>query len=330
MHNVLIVGVGSIGERHTRCFLATRRAGVGIVEPNASLRQTIAERYAIKHAFADIDSAVASGAFNAALVATPANLHIPIATKLVEAGLHVLIEKPLATNLEGIDELREAIARKKAIVGVAYVYRAFKPLASMRDAINSGRFGKPVEVVVVAGQHFPTFRPAYKDIYYKDRKTGGGAIQDALTHLVNATEWLVGPIDRLVCDADHQVLEGVSVEDTVHVITRHGRVMGSFQLNQHQPHNEVFITVNCERGAVRFETHNNRWLWCANPADTWHAEEFGKPERDTVFIAQANAFLDTLEGKTPIACSLDDAEQTLRVNLAALASADRGDLRPIR
>lgn len=330
MHNILIVGVGSIGERHTRCFLATQRAGVGIVEINPTLRQTIADRYAIKRAYADLDSAVASGEFNAALVATPANSHIPIATKLVEAGLHVLIEKPLATNFDGIDKLREAIARKKAIVGVAYVYRAFKALASMREAINSGRFGKPVEVIIVAGQHFPTFRPAYKDIYYKNRKTGGGAIQDALTHLVNAAEWLVGPIDRLACDADHQVLEGVTVEDTVHVMTRHGRVMGSFQLNQHQAHNEISITVICERGSLRFETHNNRWLWCANSADTWHPEEFGKLERDTVFIAQANAFLDALEGKTPVACTLDEGEQTLRVNLAALASADRGDLKPIR
>ncbi len=75
-----------------------------------------------------------------------------------------------------------AVANRGLIAGVAYPYRAHPTLAAMRDAIASGRFGKPLEVVVVAGQHFPTYRPAYRDIYYRDRATGGGAIQDALTH----------------------------------------------------------------------------------------------------------------------------------------------------
>ena len=73
----------------------------------------------------------------------------------------------------------------------------------------------------------PTYRPAYREIYYKDRTTGGGAIQDALTHVLNASEWLVGPIRRIAVDAAHQVLEGTTVEDTVHVMARHGGVLGA-------------------------------------------------------------------------------------------------------
>jgi hypothetical protein len=47
-------------------------------------------------------------------------------------------------------------------------------------------------------------------------------------------------------------------------------------------------------------------------------------ERDTFFIVQANRFLDLIEGKPAALCSLEAAEQTLRFNLAALASADQG------
>ena len=89
----------------------------------------------------------------------------------------------------------------------------------------ANRFGRPVQLTVTAGQHFPTFRPAYKNIYYADRVQGGGAIQDAMTHYLNAGEWLLGPIDRIVADAAHQVLEGVAVEDTVHCLARHGAAM---------------------------------------------------------------------------------------------------------
>ena len=50
-------------------------------------------------------------------------------------------------------------------------------------------------------------------------------------------------VERVVADAAHQVLEGVTVEDTVHLLARHGSVMASYSLNQHQAPNEITITV---------------------------------------------------------------------------------------
>ena len=52
----------------------------------------------------------------------------------------------------------------------------------------------------------------FKLLYYNNRATGGGAVQDAMTHLLNIGEWIVGPVDKLVADIDHKVLEGVEVE----------------------------------------------------------------------------------------------------------------------
>jgi len=169
--------------------------------------------------------------------------------------------------------------------------------------VLSGRFGKPVEIVAVCGQHFPTYRPAYRETYYVDRATGGGAIQDALTHILNVGEWLVGPIERLVADAAHRVLAGVTVEDTVHVLTRHGDVLGSYSLNQHQAPNEVTMTVICERGTVRWETHAQRWRWMMHPDDLWHDEPHEPQPRDAMFVTQANRFLDAVEGRTSLPLS---------------------------
>jgi predicted dehydrogenase len=323
MFKVLIVGTGSIGERHLRCFQATGRAQVSIVEIDAALRETIAERYRVQRAFADLNTALADRP-DVAVIATPAPLHLPIAQRLVETGTHVLIEKPLSTSLDGIARLLATVVAKGVVAGVAYVYRCHPHLKAMRAAIHSGRFGKPVELIAVSGQHFPTYRPAYRDIYYRDRATGGGAIQDALTHLVNAGEWLLGPIDRVVADAAHQVLDGVAVEDTVHLLARHGTVPASYNLNQHQAPNESTLTVVCEHGTVRWESHEHRWRWMENPGDVWRDETSGAPERDALFIAQAHAFLDALAGKSAVPCSLDDGLQTLRVNLAALASLEQG------
>lgn len=185
------------------------------IEPD--LRRIVAEHYGVTASYGDLDAALADPP-DVAVVATPATSHVPLATRLARAGVHVLVEKPLSTNTEGIEELRAVVRDSAVVVGVAYIYHAHPLLGTMRQAVVGGGFGRPVVVVAVCGQHFPTYRPEYRTIYYNDRATGGGAIQDALTHVINAAEWLVGPVDRLVADAAHRVLEGVSVEDTTHVL----------------------------------------------------------------------------------------------------------------
>jgi predicted dehydrogenase len=322
IYKVLVVGAGSIGERHIRCFLATGRCDVSFVEINEALRQTIAARYSAR-GFASLEEGIGARP-EIAVIATPAHLHIEMAMKLAEAGIQLLIEKPLSTSEAGIERLLSLIREKDLVASVAYVYRSHPALADMRAMILKGSFGPPVQIVVVAGQHFPTYRPAYQQIYYRDRKTGGGAIQDALTHLINAGEWLVGPVTRLVADAAHLVLPGVEVEDTVHILTRHGSVLGSYSLNQHQAPNETTITVICERGTLRFDALKHHWYWTLRPGDAWDEGSSWPLERDELFTRQANLFLDGVEGKQPPTCSLEDGLQTLRVNLAALKSVETG------
>ena len=325
-HHALIVGVGSIGERHLRCFQATGRASAALVETNPDRRAAICQQYGVR-GYESVEAALAadsveSSPFDVAVVATPAHLHIEQAMRLVSGDIHVLIEKPLSTQLDGIDRLAAAAAKQNVVVGVAYVYRCFPTLVSMREAITGGRFGRPVELVAVSGQHFPTYRPAYRQTYYAARATGGGAMQDALTHVLNLGEWLLGPIERLVADAAHQVLPGVEVEDTVHLLARHGGVPASYSLNQHQAPNENTVTVICERGAVRWESHQNRWRWTTTPDEPWHDEPHEPQARDAAFIAQANAFMDAVENRAAPRCSLAEGLQTLRVNLAALTSLE--------
>lgn len=318
---LLVVGGGSIGERHVRCFLRSGRVEVGLCDSSPRVLQAVGNEYALAEAFADFDAALAWRP-DIAVVCTPAHLHIPMARRLIEAGTAVLIEKPLSTTLDGVDELLAMERDAELPLAVAYVYRAHPALRAMRDALRSGRFGRPVQCVAVFGQHFPFYRPAYREIYYRDRATGGGAIQDALTHVVNATEWLVGPITELVADAAHQVLAGVTVEDTVHLVARHAEVLASYALNQHQPANEGTITVVCERGMLRFEMHQGRWLWSADPEEPWHEEAAAPPDRDGLFVRQAESFLDAVDGRASPLCNLADAAQTLRVNLAILRSAE--------
>jgi predicted dehydrogenase len=129
----------------------------------------------------------------------------------------------------------------------------------------------------------------------------------------------------VVADAAHRKVEGVDVEDTVHVIARHGEVMANYALNQHQAPNETSITAICERGTARFEMHMGKWRSCERAPEPW--TDHGRPtplDRDGPFIRQANAFLDAVEGKAPPLCSLEEGARTLRANIAILKSIESG------
>jgi len=320
-HRILVVGVGSIGERHVRCFLATGRAAVGICEPDAAKRNAVAARYPVEPVCTELEEALAAP-WDAVLIATPAHTHIPIAQQVAQRGINLMIEKPLSTSLDGVEALQKTVAEKGLIAGVSYQYHAHPAIREMKAQLDSGRFGKVLQVYGLVAQHFPFYRPAYREVYFADRKHGGGAIQDAITHLLNLAEGLAGPITRLACDAAHQALDGVTVEDTVHVLARHGAVPANYCLNLYQHPNESHITVVCEKATLRFELQQHRWRCMTEPEGPWEDHVHKLNDRDAWYVANANAFLDALEGKAKPLCTLDDGIQTLRVNLAALKSAD--------
>jgi predicted dehydrogenase len=325
---VLVVGAGSIGARHTRCFLKTGRVEVGICEPNTETREKAVKDNQLADAYATLDDAFAKR-WHAVLIATPAHTHISIALRAIETGAALLIEKPLATNMEDVEALQNEVRRRRTVAAVSYNYRAHPGVRAMKGAIDDGNLGKPLQLVLVAGQDFASYRPAYRDTYFADHATGGGAVQDALTHLLNIGEWLVGPITAIAADASHQRLDGVTVEDTVSVIARHGGVSATYSLNLYQKPNETTVTVICENGVIRYELHKERLRRMTKTDGAWHEESYALQDRDDWYIHNANAFLDVVERRCAPLCSLDEAVQTLRATLAAQRSIQRNPMEPV-
>lgn len=320
--SVLIIGCGSIGERHLRCFQTTGRVQVTACEANPALLQRMADTYKVP-VIGDWQSAL-KNKFDVVVICTPAQFHIPMAIQALLAGSHVLLEKPLSHSLKGVDDLFQARDRSGRQLAIAYVMHANSLLKEAGAFLRKGELGPIRQASVVTGQAFHLLRPAYAQTYYRDRATGGGAIQDALTHSVNFVESILGPADSVLCDCAHLELANVTVEDTVVVSSRHGESLASFCLNQFQIPNENTMQFNAARGSVKIELHEKRWgiLRAGDTAWTWHPVATGVS--DTPYINQANAFLDHLEGKPAYLCSLEAAAQTLRFNLAAIASAASG------
>jgi predicted dehydrogenase len=320
---ILIVGCGSIGERHLRCLMRVGQVQPAVCEPNPEVRHRVQHDYAVP-VFAGLEEALAGDPCDGAIICTPADTHVNLALKALRHNLALLIEKPLSTGFDRLDELQAETRRTGKFVGVAYVYHFVPAVQAVRDFLSTKTFGRPLHVSVAAGQHFPAFRPAYRDIYYRNHKAGGGAIQDALTHLANTVEWLIGPTDKLFCEAAHQALEGVNVEDTVSVTAKNGGILVSYSLNQFQAPNETTIHIHCGGGSVKIEIHEQRWAIFPHGAKSWDYRPAPVADRDDLFTAQAAAFLDGMAGKPNPLCTLDEAIQTLKFNVAAIQSARTG------
>ena len=288
--SILVIGCGSIGERHIRCFQKTGQASVAACDANPELLQTLSERYQIP-AYSDWKEALNKPSIEAVLIATPAHLHVSMAREVLQAGKHVFIEKPLSVTTDGVEELIQLRDSQKRVALVAYTYRSIPVTLALKRYLDEEDFGPVKAITFDGGQHFPTFRPAYREIYYTDHAQGGGAIQDGLTHLINTVEWLVGPIQSLYCDATHQVLDGVEVEDTVNLAARTTTALCNFSFNQFQAPNEITLTLHAEKGSIRAEYHRNRWGHIALGANDWTWNDLPVGERDSLYSQQAEAYL---------------------------------------
>lgn len=321
---LLVIGTGSIGERHLRCLQKTGRCRIAFCEPMEARRQEVAARYGVEDslAFASLDDALKSEeVIKAAVVAAPAPFHIPMGMQLAEQGIHILMEKPLSLSLDGVEEFRDFCEKQNVVVSVGYTHRAHPGIIALKKHYDSGEFGRAIELRVDAGQPFAKIRPAYPDVYFADRAMGGGAIQDMITHFYSVGDWLLGPIDEIVTHARHLALPKVDVEDTVHTLALHGKVMATYALNLTQAQNEVSVTLICERGSIRTEYAKKRVSVITEPDGEWAHSPFSLDDIDELYVTQDSAFLDEIENNGQSLCSLEEAIRTLHVNLASLESA---------
>ncbi len=136
-----VIGAGVMGANHAR--LASRAAGVelvAIVDVDEDKRTKLADAVGAPHA-ADIERLIAANAVDAVVVATPTPFHHPVASLCLDAGLHVLVEKPIASTVEEAEDLNERANRAGVVLTVGHVER-FNP--SVRELLRS--IEKPIHL----------------------------------------------------------------------------------------------------------------------------------------------------------------------------------------
>ena len=325
----LIIGVGSIGERHLRNFLRIDGVQCSIAEANASTREKMASEYPVVASYADYRDAELA-AFDGVVICVPANIHVPIAIDVIKAGTHVLTEKPLAVSLDGVDELKRLRDEKGVVASVAFTYRSDPLVHEIKDSVDAGELGPARVITCYVGQYWPAMRKDYPPVYAQKRETGGGVIQDHMVHLINYLEWVFGPVEEVSARQWRLVLEDIRTEDTG-FLTMRFRSGPVAQLGAclFQRDTSGGLQIIADRGTMRMPVDAKALDIFREDTGEWAKGRALKGDRDEVFRVQAQHFIDCIRGKDTPRCTIEEGEQTLRTILAAFESAD-GDGRFVK
>ena len=215
IERILIVGLGSIGKRHLRLVRdLIPKADIRILR---HLAQNEVPEYA-NGCFYSIQDAV-DFAPQIAIIASPAPFHIATAQTLAEAGVHLLIEKPLSVSLDGISKLIETCQKHHVLISTGYNLRFFISLQRYRKLLSEDLIGKILSVRCEVGQYLPSWRPDgdYRKSVSAKHELGGGALLE-LSHELDYLRWIFGEVEWVKATLRQQSNLEIDVEDTAHLM----------------------------------------------------------------------------------------------------------------
>lgn len=230
-----VLGAGKVAAFHARAYKDCEESElVAVVDRNLSRAKAFAERFDIR-AYSSVEEMVQNEPVEVASVCTPHPIHRIGALECMNRGIHVAIEKPLASSLEDCDAILEA-QKRTGVVGTTICQRRFyEPCMRIRRAIDEGRIGKPIlGTVTMLGWRD-------MDYYHSDpwRGTwtgeGGGVLVNQAAHQIDLLLWYMGEVEELygIWDTlNHPLLE---VDDSaVAVIRFKSGALGSIVVSNSQ------------------------------------------------------------------------------------------------
>jgi predicted dehydrogenase len=140
-HSVCVIGAGYWGKNHIRTLHELGFLG-GIVESNQETLNRFAEQYSGVKSFLSLDEALQEGSFFGFTVATPAETHYSLAKQIMEAGKHVLVEKPLTLQQDHAEELVRLSEANNINLMVGYVLLFHPAIKKIKALINENKIGK--------------------------------------------------------------------------------------------------------------------------------------------------------------------------------------------
>ncbi|GAB2486824.1 Gfo/Idh/MocA family oxidoreductase [Promicromonospora xylanilytica] len=326
-----IVGMGSIGTMHARALRD--------LDDRAALVAYSSSRVATPEALAGWEAAhlTPEGVLDhpdvdVVAVCSPSGTHARLALAALEAGRHVVVEKPLALTVEHAVRISR-VARERGLMVSTISQRRFEPEHELlKSALAEGALGE----IRLATTHVHWFRD---DEYYDAAswrttvEQGGGSLVNQGVHNVDLLRWLCGPVESVTAQYG-TLAHAMEAEDTTVATLRFasGALGVITTTTATPPGHPATLSVHGARGSVELgQGEVRRWEVPGVPAPS-SAAATTTGAADPLAIghgghrAQWDRILSALEGSSPVPVDVDDAVQTVRLLCAIYAAASTGEV----
>ncbi len=333
---ILMIGLGSIGQRHLRNlkaylggdaeFLAYRVRGLQRTFSNTmQIREGVCleEEFSIR-SFSDLGEALSQKP-DIAYVTNITSQHIPCALEAVRAGCDVFLEKPVSYDLAGVKELMQAAKANGRIVFVGFQNRFHPCLRRLKELMEAGTLGHIISVRSEIGERLTTMHSYenYADTYMARKDQGGGVIMNQQIHELDYLQWIFGEPKAVTAFCGTNSELKLSVEDYCEAIYWVDGPLGAFPVSAHADFFQYpprrYCRVACENGWVEADLLAATVTFAQG--DQTMREEFPQFQRNQMFQDEMKAFLACVQSRKQETLTLAEGIVSLRMACAAKKAA---------
>jgi len=333
-----IIGMGNMGRYHADYLLAgkVKRAQLTAVCSTSPGKLDSYQQKGIV-LFGDADALIKSGRVDAVLIATPHPQHTPQGIAALQAGLHVMVEKPLAAHKADAERLIAAArANPRLKFAAMFQMRAEPRYVKIRQLIQDGELGEIVRVNWIITDWFRS------EAYYASggwratwKGEGGGVLINQCLHQLDTLQWLLGMPRNVRGFCQLGRYHNIEVEDNVTVFLEWpNRATGVFISSTGELPGTNRFEIAGTKGKVVLEKDTLTFTRNEIPADVWNKTSkigFAKPDvkHDTIPITNADAphaafmqnFVDAILDGSPLNCPGEDGLGSIELANAMLYSS---------
>jgi len=285
---VLIIGFGSIGQRHYKNLLSLGYENVFVYDVDP--KKIHDSRFTIQ----DLNEKTLKD-FNVAFITNPTHLHVETALLAAKAGCNLFIEKPLSHNLKGIKKLEKTVEKNKLISMVAANMRFHPALSFIKKYLEEEKLGKIYRISHEFGHFLPYWRPGadYKVGYAMKKETGGGILLDDI-HEYDLLFWLLDfkdPIESHIIKNKTGNITEDSEDQATAIFLFPGGIIGTVTSDYLSQTYRRGLVIIGEKGNITWSLKENIvWLETKNGKK----EIFGNKEYDLgeMYLREIEYFLD--------------------------------------
>lgn len=312
--NFALVGCGRISQSYLDAIEAVPECRLrAVVDSREAVAQSVAEQFGCRW-YTDCEAAVRENDLDAAVVCTPPNTHRDLAVLLLESGIHVLCEKPLALNSAEAAEMADCARKSGKVMMMGSKFRYVDDVIKAKSIVLSGILGE----VLLFENVFCAKIDMRQRWNAKPEISGGGVLIDNGSHSIDIARYLLGPIEKVQAEEGRR-LQCPEVEDTcrLYLRTTHG-VMGAVDLSWSlSKERDSYIDLFGTEGMLSIGWKASRYR--QTEKSPWVQFGAGYDKR-AAFARQLTNFVGVIHGREQPLIGIEDAVASVRVIEAAYRS----------